>query len=161
MGGFCWRITSRTLTTTIKNRMGKREHCPVLMWDTNKDRRDAYVKTIVVEVGDAPTLAIKLYYVLEERDSVLTVRILGSDSCPKNTGHLGGVVAELEKLLQQELQRILFLKHTVKVHFKFLDRDTHSADSFKGPIGKELSGDKFWTQDIGFSFKTVEGGEVP
>ena len=27
-----------TLTTTIKNRTGKREHCPVLMWDTNKDR---------------------------------------------------------------------------------------------------------------------------
>ena len=153
-----------TLTTTIKNRTGKREHCPVLMWDTNKDRRDAYVRTIVVEVGDAPTLAIKLYYVLEERDSVLTVRILGSDSCPKNTGHLGGIGAELEKLLQRELQRILCLKHTVEVHwhwlFKFLDGDTHSADSFKGPIGKELSGDEFWTQDI-VNFKTVKGGEVP
>ena len=62
---------------------------------------DPYDMTIRLQVDNALALAQKLYVVVVERNSKKSLVIIGSDSCPKNTGQWAGVAAELEKLLKR------------------------------------------------------------
>ena len=106
----------------------RKEHCPLLGYFKNKDI-DPYLKTIALEVGNAPALAKKLHTVLVERNSVDSLDIIGSDTCPKNTGQWGGVGAELEKLLRRALQRVLCFKHFLEVLWHYFFRHVeNSAD---------------------------------
>ena len=94
-----------------------------------------------------------------------TVRIAGSDSCAKNTGHLSGVAACLEKKhLKRPLQRVLCMKHIIELlwkrYFKLIDGGTKGPDSFDSPIGKQISNEELRFKDI-VNFKKMKGGKVP
>ena len=100
-------------TITSAQRTVKEEHCPVVMY--GPDGSEVYIETHKVEKGEAPILAAKLIKTLEKQESLDQVKVIGSDSCPKNTGQYRGVAACVEAELGRPLQRVLCLKHTIEL----------------------------------------------
>ena len=89
---------------------------------------------------------------LEKQQSRDTVKVIGSDSCSKNTGWDNGVQACVEEELGRPLQRLLCLKHTIEIiwhkYFIALDGETSSPTTLTGPIGKVVSGNSFFRSEI-------------
>ena len=97
-------------------------------------------------------LAGKLTKTLGKQDSKETVKVIGTDSCSKNTGHEKGVQACVEEELERPLQRVLCLKHTIEVvwrkYFKSIDGMSSSPTTLTGPIGKKLCNQTFYRQNV-------------
>ena len=68
---------------TFVQRTAKEEHCPVIM---HGPEGEVYIETHKLEVGTGHALADKLVKSLEKQQSKDTVKVIGSDSCSKNTG---------------------------------------------------------------------------
>ena len=135
---------------TRVQRTTKEEHCPVVMY--GPDGSEVYIETHKLEQGKAPALAQKLVETLVKQESEDTVKVIGSDSCAKNTGQHSGVAACVELLLGRPLQRTLCLKHEIELvwhrFFKVVDGVTKGPKTLDGPIGKRLCKDDFYYNDI-------------
>ena len=96
----------------------------------------------LVKVHGHLALPLKDNY-LEELESLTKIIIIGTDSCPKMTGHKGGTHAILEAWLLRALFRVLCILHTLEVlwrtFFKTVDGKSSSATKLKGPVGKTLN----------------------
>ena len=131
-------IVRETLTTKVNTRKGqeetttsvqrtiKEEHCPVVMYGPSGE--EVYIETHKVEKGEAVVLAEKLVDSLDKQDSIDSVKVIGSDSCNKNTGQYGGAAACVVVELGRPLQQVLCLKHGIKLvwhcFFKTVDGKT-------------------------------------
>ncbi|XP_065645679.1 uncharacterized protein LOC136076138 [Hydra vulgaris] len=81
-----------------------------------------------------------LYEVLEEYDSLNTLKAVLADNTSTNTGHKAGMVVELEKKLGRKLQTIGCNLHQNELPFRSLFKKingvTNSPNHFAGPLGK-------------------------
>ena len=102
-----------TATTTVQKQV-QREHCPFIAVNPEIKR----IKTATLKDSKAQTLVDDIYKLLEEYESLLKIKIIGTDSCPKMTGHKGGSHALLEARLGRALFRILCMLHTLEVLWK-------------------------------------------
>ena len=136
--------------TTSVQRTAKEEHCPVIMYGPKG--KEVCIETHKLEEGTGRVLAGKLTKTLGKQDSKETVKVIGSDSCSKNTGHEKGVQACVEEELERPLQRVLCLKHTIEVvwrkYFKSIDGMSSSPTTLTGPIGKKLCNQTFYRQNV-------------
>ena len=83
---------------TFVQRTAKEEHCPVIM---HGPEGEVYIETHKLEVGTGRALADKLVKSLEKQQSKDTVKVIGSDSCSKNTGPDNGAQACVEQKLKR------------------------------------------------------------
>ena len=115
------------------------EHCPLLAVNPVIKR----IKTVTLEDGKGPTLSREIYNVLEEYDSLLKIRIIGTDSCNKMTGGELGTHAFLEYLLKRPLFRICCILHIMeslwKRFFRLVDGESSSSTQLTGEVGKTLT----------------------
>ena len=121
------------------------------MFGENSEK-EVYIETLKLEEGKGRALANMLVKTLEKQQSRDTVKVIGSDSCSKNTGWDNGVQACVEEELGRPLQRVLCLKHTIEIiwhkYFIALDGETSSPTTLDRPIGKVVSGDSFFRSEI-------------
>ena len=87
--------------TTSVQLTAKEEHCPVIMYGPKG--KEVYIETHKLEEGTGRVLAGKLTKTLGKQDSKETVKVIGTDSCSKNTGHEKGVQACVEEELERPL----------------------------------------------------------
>ena len=162
---------------------GTQEHCPIIFF--TPEGGEIYVKTVKTdeEPGNndeeeedgvsaedmkaekpAKKLAKKVNRTLGENDSVHSLRVVGSDSCPKMTGHKYGFARWLERILKRALLRVLCLKHIVEIiwhhFFKLVDGETSGPTTLKGVVGQQIQKPHHWTDPI-VTFAPIQGGEVP
>ncbi len=161
-------VVRETVTTSVTTSRGskdttnrvqsaaKEEHCPVVMY--GPDGKEVYIETHKLESGVAPVLADKVFGSLEKQESEHSVKVVGSDSCAKNTGAYAGVAACLELGLGRPLQRVLCLKHTIELvwhrFFKKVDGKTKGPTTLDGPIGKKICNNFFYYEPI-VDFKPI------
>jgi len=90
-------------------------------------------------------LAKETLSVLKEYNSIDSICAILVDNTAVNTGHKGGMVAELEKLLGKKLHMIGCALHQnelpLRMLFTKLDGGSRGPQTFSGPIGKECSKD--------------------
>ena len=120
-------------------------------------------------VPDAPVYPEKpalkvaqgLLHIVQENDSEDSLKFLGGDSTPMNTGHLGGTHAHLEKLLKRKLYWGICNIHTNELPLRhliaILDGPTCSDTGFIGPVCSLLS--KVTEMEYDPNFKAMPGGE--
>ena len=114
-----------------------------------EDPGGKYVDHIVVEEGEGTGrhLGLAAADVIRELQSVDKLEAVQCDGTNVNTGWKSGAVAELERNIQKPVQWLVCLKHSNELPmrhvFNKLDGGygTSGPESFKGPIGKDLSGD--------------------
>jgi len=103
--------------------------------------------------GAKPT-AEALHKVLKSFKSEQTVKAVVCDNTPVNTGHAGGVVVLLEKLLGRKLHKIGCLLHfnelPLRQVIKQLDGPTAAGDRWTGPVGKHLHEDVYLETPVKF-----------
>ena len=116
--------------TTFVQRTAKEEHCPVIMYGP---AGEVYIETHKLNEGTGRVLAEQLVNSLDKQKSKNTVRVIGSDSCSKNTGHEKGAQACVEEELGRPLQRVLCLKHTIKSY-----GTSSSSQSMENPAAQQL-----------------------
>lgn len=91
--------------------------------------------------GAKPT-AEALFKVLKNFSSDKTVKAVVCDNTPVNTGHAGGAVVLLEKMLGRKLHKIGCLLHfnelPLRQVIKQLDGPTAAGDRWTGPVGQRL-----------------------
>ena len=127
----------------------KEEHCPVIMYGP---AGEFYIETHKLEEGTGRVLGGELTKSLQKQRSNETVKVIGSDSCSKNTGHEKGAQACVEEQLGRPLQRVLCLKHTIEIvwhkFFKSIDGKSSSPTTLTGPIGKWLCNETFYCENV-------------
>ena len=101
------------VTTSVQQSV-KEEHCPVCMYGPNSEK-ETYIETLKLEEGTGRALARQLVKTLEKQQSKDSVKVIGSDSCSKNTGWDNRVQACVEEELERPLQRVVCLKHTIEI----------------------------------------------
>ena len=94
---------------------------------------------------------------MEEYDSLLKIRIIGTDSCNKMTGGELGTHAFLEYLLKRPLFRICCILHIMeslwKRFFRLVDGESRSPTQLTGEVGKTLD-------NLNLRFTTIEDYET-
>ncbi len=127
---------------------------------------EVYIKTVKLAKGEgkARPLGEKLHKVIKDQESEESLTIIRSDSCPKNSGHIGGVQAIVEEKLGRPLQRVLCLKHGIEVvwhrFFKKVDGKTSGPTTLTGPIGKLISNEHYCRDPI-VDYTKVESKNMP
>ena len=134
--------------------MGREEHASVIFWPG-----ETYEGHVVPSAGTGRGLAVSFRDFLVVRETDLTrLRALLGDGCSKVTGCWTGFMAELERLVSQELgevrplQHIVCLLHHVEKLFEkifyYHDGVTAGPAEFTGPIGKQLTERRVHTRPI-------------
>jgi hypothetical protein len=102
-----------------------------------------------------------MYGILEERNSLDSVNLLGGDSTNPNTGWKGGSHAHLEKMLKRRLFWAICQLHTNELPLRHLiaalDGPTSSDKGFSGPVCSLLS--KVNEMTYNPNFRAMPGGE--
>ena len=97
------------------------------------------LKQIIKEEHDI-TCTYENWEVLEEYDSVSTLKAVLMDNTATNTGYKSGLVVNLEKLLGRKLQTIGCLLHwnelPMRAVFKSIYGESTGLTTFSGTIGK-------------------------
>ena len=121
----------------------RKENCPFVIQNPMEGLKNYYAKTFTFTEGTALEAATKVHAFLDEYNSLEKLRILGSDSCRKNSGREGGVDALLEEMCGRPFQRIFCILHTIdliaKKFFDLVDGKTSGPTSRTGPVGKCLN----------------------
>ena len=107
--------------------------------------------------------AEQLLSFLEERDVVIGhVTVVGGDGTNSVTGYRGGLMAQLERIINRPLTRVVCLNHQAELPFralfKKLDGQTTGPSSFSGPIGHKLTGP---VHELPVNFKPLTGNDLP
>ena len=143
-------------------RMVKEEHISV-----TEEPKGRYLSHFVPDQPshkEKPALKVaqSLYHLLEQHDSLDSIKYLGGDSTNTNTGWKGGTHAYLEKLLGRKLYWGICNIHTHELPLRHListlDGPTCSDEGFSGEVCSLLS--KVDQMPYNPDFKKLSGGET-
>jgi hypothetical protein len=102
-------------------------------------------RTIPVIGATGDVLAQETFSVLQEYDSLESIRAIVLDNTPTNTGWKSGLVVKLEEILERNLHTIGCTLHQTELPlralFKKLDGVTTGPRNFSGPLGQRCSED--------------------
>lgn len=124
----------------LKKEVGSEHH--LTFTNETGDNSGSYLTHRVIPTIGATgvRLAEEVVSVLEEFDSVQTLKAVLLDNTSTNTGSEGGLVTSLEKKIGHKLHTIGCSLHQnelpLRAVFKYLDGSTKSPVSFSGPLGK-------------------------
>ena len=111
-------------------------------------------KTIPKEGSTGVLLAKEVFDVLEEYNSVTTLKALLLDNTNSNTGYKGGLVVCLEKILQRTLHTVGCSLHwnelPLRAIFTAIDGQSTGPNTFLGNIGKQAAIDKHTQNQVKF-----------
>ncbi|KAG0719329.1 hypothetical protein GWK47_007306 [Chionoecetes opilio] len=104
----------------------------------------SYFGHVTPSSGSSKAISKVIFECLAARSVDLhNVKVVGCDGTAVNTGHNGGVIRQLEELLQKPLQWLVCLLHAnelpVRHLFQHLDGATTGPKCFSGPTGKSLT----------------------
>ena len=124
----------------LKKEVGSEHH--LTFTNETGDKSGSYLTHRVIPIIGATgvRLADEVVSVLEEFDSVQTLKAVLLDNTSTNTGSEGGLVTCVEKKIGRKLHTIGCSLHQnelpLRAVFKNLDGSTKSPVSFSGPLGK-------------------------
>ncbi len=115
-------------------------------------------RTLPSEGATGQLQADETYKVLEEYDSLSSLKAVLLDNTATNTGHKNGLVVHLEKKLERKLQTVGCLLHwnelPMRAVFKYLDGETTGPTTFSGTIGKQAAIDQHQNPQV--KFESIE-----
>ena len=123
-----------------------------------------FLTHITTKGKTAKEISDKLVEYLETIDQLDTINVIGADSTPTNTGHVGGIIARLEKARGRKVHWSVCLLHTNELPLRhlveYLDGGTSGKETFKGQIGKTLANVQDWEWNYAFS-PISQGPDLP
>ena len=142
---------SKNVTTT-SNQFEIQDHYPVVAMPGNQ-----YITHITPENGTGKCLAKEMAGVA--RETGMTVKLVGMDGCPVNTGKDNGAIRLFELDFSIVVQWIicgLHLNELLWWHIlEKVDGPTSGPHTLSGKVGQQLSGD-IWLKPV-VRFKPIEG----
>ena len=103
-----------------------------------------YLTHLSPENVTGQTIAEEVFMSIKDTELGEKIKIVGNDVAASMTGNFNGFIQNLKELLNKPLQWVICLLHTNELPlrhiFIHLDGTTNSPATFKGPIGKKLSG---------------------
>ncbi len=98
-------------------------------------------RTIPSEGSTGELQAHETYKVLEEYDSLSTLKAVLLDNTATNTGYKSGLVVKLEQILERKLHTVGCMLHwnelPMRAVFKSIDGESTGPTTFSGTIGKQ------------------------
>ena len=135
------------------NRPGKIDICTMIT-----EPNTSFIGDFEPEKGDGKTVGTNLFNTIEKTNSLDSIKVIGCDGCPVNTGPFGGANATVELNLKRALSQSVCLKHFLELLPRHLvtcmDGPTTGDKSFKGKLGKEFP--KMSQKDYLKSFSNFE-----
>ncbi|KAF0297732.1 hypothetical protein FJT64_004840 [Amphibalanus amphitrite] len=145
----------------VRMTMVKEEHVTVSEEPSGRYLSHFVPEEVVPPEKPAQKIAQALRDLLEEYDSLDSLKLLKGDSTNLNTGWRRGIHAHLERLLERRLYWGICNIHTNELPLRHLisavDGPTSSDKGFMGPVCSQLGG--VCDMEYDPSFKAMPGGE--
>ena len=114
-----------------------------------------YISHCAVSTKKSEVVSKEAIKVLEESNSVSSIKILATDGEPANTGHLAGNIRRVENYLCRPLTWVVCLLHQNELFFKEYFRYCDHEGSEEKNKSPKSSGPEDHVQDFGTKFLDI------
>jgi hypothetical protein len=108
------RLKTRTPDQSLKQKLGKKEHIVMIQEPLNK-----FIGSVAPNSAGAEDSAQAIISKLIKMNVDLTsLKVIGADGCPTNTGHKTGIIRRIQEFLRRALLIAICMLHLVELPLK-------------------------------------------